>query len=133
MQCSSYVTLTDLEITTNIGTYGPTDVVPTAHSLDLTLEIDPSLVMIETDSMEAVFDYDPLVRTIDRLSRDGHYHTQERLVTRIVDACARYTEIISVKITLRKTPVLGETGHLGVSLRVDNLTLDGIRRKQTQA
>jgi dihydroneopterin aldolase len=34
----SYVELKDLQIAARIGTYGPDDVVPDAHLLDLTLE-----------------------------------------------------------------------------------------------
>ncbi|MEM7719688.1 MAG: dihydroneopterin aldolase [Pseudomonadota bacterium] len=119
MGCRSTIELFDLKIATNIGTYGPDDIVPDAHLLDLKLMIDPGLVFIETDGMENVFDYDPLIRTIDRLARDGHYDTQERLITRIVRACANHPEIDAIEIRLRKTPVLGESGHLGVRLEVD--------------
>ncbi len=133
MQFSSTIELSDLEITTNIGTYGPEDVMPTAHILDLTLEIDPSLVLIEADAMAHVFDYDPLIRIIDQLSRDGHYHTQERLMTRIMDACTSYDEIKAVEIKLRKTPVLAGTGHLGVRLTVDEKSLEELRAQRAAA
>jgi len=127
MQMSSTIELSDLEITTQIGTYGPDDVVPSAHILDLVLKIDPCLVLIGADGMAHVFDYDPLIRTIDHLARDGHYHTQERLMTRIVHACARYDEIRAVEIKLRKTPVLAGSGHLGVRLSVHEQTLTELR------
>ena len=111
--------MTDLTINTDIGTYGPEDVVPSAHLLDLTLSIDPALILIESDGMAHVFDYDPLISEIDELARDGHYETQERLITRIVAACAAQPQIIAVEICLRKTPVIGKTGALGVRLAVD--------------
>lgn len=133
MQMSSTIELSGLEITTQIGTYGPDDVVPTSHILDLVLEIDPSLVLIHTDGMAHVFDYDPLIKTIDRLSRDGHYHTQERLMTRIVHACASYDEIRAVEIKLRKTPVLAGSGHLGVRLAVDEKSLEELRASKAAA
>ncbi|MEM6385460.1 MAG: dihydroneopterin aldolase [Pseudomonadota bacterium] len=125
--CRSTVELTDMQIATRIGTYGPEDVVPDAHILDITLEISPELVLIETDGMAHVFDYDPLIRTIDHLARDTHYATQERLMTRIVAACAEYDAVKAVTIRLRKTPVLGETGHLGVRLSVDESGLRSYR------
>lgn len=118
MDTQSSVDLKDLEIAANIGTYGPSDVVPDAHVLDLSLQIDPKLVLIDTDEMDRVFDYDPLVLEIDRLARDGHYETQERLLTRIVEACATHKQIEAVEIVLRKTPVLNGTGTLGVRLSV---------------
>ena len=129
MTSRSTVELTDLQIETRIGTYGPNDVVPSAHLLDLTLEIDSRYVLIETDGMDHVFDYDPLVAEIDRLARDGHYETQERLMTRIIGACAAYSEIEAVEICLRKTPVLGTTGCLGVRTRVDGAYLATIRER----
>ena len=122
-----------MEITAKIGAYGPGDVVPDAHLLDLTLNVDPRLVLIDTDGMEHVFDYDPLIRTIDKLSCDGHYETQERLMTRIVEACAGHPEIDAVEIRLRKTPVLGGTVHLGVRVSVDESFLDKLRTRNAAA
>ncbi|MDJ0858066.1 MAG: dihydroneopterin aldolase [Dinoroseobacter sp.] len=119
MPTRSRVELRDLKILTDIGTYGPDDVVPEAHILDLVLTIDPSLVLIDQDGMDRVFDYDPLISEIDRLAQDAHYETQERLMTRIVEACATYASIDAVEVTLTKTPVLHGTGRLGVRLVVD--------------
>jgi dihydroneopterin aldolase len=115
----SYVELKDLQIAVRIGTYGPDDVVPDAHLLDLILTIAPHLVMIARDEMALVFDYDPLIRHIDTLARASHYETQERLVTCIVEACAEYHQIEALDICLRKRPVLSGTGTLGVRLIVD--------------
>lgn len=125
----SSIELRDLEITTDVGTYGPDDIVPNKHVLDLTLGIDPRLVLIDGDGMDGVFDYDPLIASIDALARDGHYETQERLMTRIVEACAAYSEIEAVELMLRKTPVLAGTGHLGVRLTIDREGLSEIRQR----
>jgi dihydroneopterin aldolase len=81
------------------------------------------LALIDQDGMAHAFDYDPVMRTLDRLSRDGHFHTQERLMTRIVDACASHVERKKVEAELRKTPVLGSSGHPGVRLTVDEKSL----------
>ncbi len=124
----SRVELKNLRIAANIGTYGPDDVVPDAHFLDLSLVIDPGLVLIDQDAMDRVFDYDPLIADIDRLARDGHYETQERLMTRIVEACATYAPIEAVEIAVSKTPVLDGTGTLGVRLSVDKDTLTQMRQ-----
>lgn len=121
------VELRDLIVATDIGTYGPDDVVPDAHVLDMTLRIDPGLVMIAEDGMEGVYDYDPLIRDIDRIARDGHYHTQERVMTRIVEACTAYPEIEAVTLTLSKAPVLAGSGKLGVTLEVDAESLANLR------
>jgi dihydroneopterin aldolase len=118
MTLASRVELKDLRLACQIGTYGPDDVAPDAHLLDLTLSIDPSLVLIAQDGMANVFDYDPLIADIDRLARDQHYDTQERLMTRIVKACAAYPEIEAVEVSLRKTPVLSGSGSLGVQLHL---------------
>lgn len=127
------VNLRDLVIETRIGTYGPEDVVPHAHSLNMVLTIDPALVFIDHDGMECVFDYDPLVRDIDGLARDTHYHTQERLMTRIVRAAAQYPEISEMSVSLSKTPVLDSSGHLGVTLVVDAKDLADLRQEKVAA
>jgi dihydroneopterin aldolase len=124
------IELKDFQLQTRIGTYGPKDTIPKQHLLDLTLWIDSLLVLIGKDAMEYVFDYDPLVLEIERLANDGYYETQERLMTRIVEACAKYSEIHSLEISLRKLPIRGESGSLGVRLIVDQATLIDIRNSK---
>lgn len=121
------IELKDLKLDTKIGTYAPHDVVPDYHLLDLTLWIDPKLVLIPQDGMEHVFDYDPLIVEIDLIAADGHYDTQERLMTRIVSACARYRPIQSLEIGLRKGPVRRGSGSLGVKVLVNQATLNLMR------
>jgi dihydroneopterin aldolase len=123
MKSQAFIELRGIKIDTKIGSYGPGAVRPKEHLLDLTLGIDPKLVLIDEDSMHKVFDYDPLVIEIQRLAGDQHYETQERLMTRIVSACAQYAEIVSLEICLRKTPVLNDSGSLGVRLYLDHATL----------
>ncbi len=127
MPSVSYVELKDLQIAARIGTYGPQDVVPDMHLLDLTLRVAPHLVMIAQDEMALVFDYDPLIRQIDALARASHYETQERLITRIVEACAAYLQIEALDVCLRKRPVLSGSGTLGVRLIVDAEEMDALR------
>lgn len=127
MQLQSCIKLKDLKLETQIGTYKPGDTVPDKHILDLTLWINSSLVLIQQDGMEYVFDYDPLILEIDQLAQDGHYETQERLITRIVGACANYVEIESMEISLRKSPVRSGSGSLGVQLFIDQATLASMR------
>jgi dihydroneopterin aldolase len=114
----SVIELKGLELKVSLGTYGQNDVVPSAHILDLTLTIDSRLAFIDEDSMDRVFDYDPLLAQIDEIARDGHYHTQERLMTRIVELCASYAVIEGVDISISKTPVMHDSGCLGVRLIV---------------
>ena len=99
------VVLQGLELPLDLGTYGPDDVKPDAHLLDMTLTIGPALVLVPDDAMRHVFDYDPLVAEIDRLARDGHYETQEWLMTRIAKSCAAYPVIRAVELHCYKRPV----------------------------
>ena len=110
------IELRDLHIPSVIGTYGPDDVVPDSHILDLTLTIAPELIHIAGDDMALVFDYDPLVAEIKQIARNQKFETQEYLVTLISRACAGYEQIIAMEIYLRKRPVLDGTGSLGVRL-----------------
>jgi dihydroneopterin aldolase len=121
------IELRDLKLQTEIGTYGPGAIIPKQHLLDLTLWIDAKLVLISQDVMENVFDYDPLIIEIDWLAGDCHYETQERLITRIIEACAKYSEIKALDIGLRKLPVHAESGSLGVRVSVDSLSLNNFR------
>ncbi len=110
------IELRDLHLPASIGTYGPDDVVPDAHILDLYLTISPDLVQITSDSMASVFDYDPLMAQIAAIARSRTFETQEYLMTMIVQACAAHYAIDAIDISLRKHPVLGGTGSLGVRL-----------------
>jgi dihydroneopterin aldolase len=127
MNPNASIELKDLRLRTHIGTYKPGDTVPDAHLLDLTLWIDASLVLIKEDGMAYVFDYDPLVLEIDRLAGDCHYETQERLISRIAQACAAYSEIVSMEIGLRKSPVHNGSGSLGIKLHLDATALNQLR------
>jgi dihydroneopterin aldolase len=127
---TSRIELKDFQLTTRIGTYAPGDTVPDYHALDLTLWINPDLVLISEDGMAHVFDYDPLVIEIERLAADGLYATQERLMTRIVQACAAYPVIEALEMALRKFPVRAGSGSLGVRLAVDGAQLKRMRGDQ---
>ena len=127
MTSTACIELKDLRLHTQIGTYAPGATIPDKHLLNLTLWISTQLILISEDLMTQVFDYDPLVLEIDRLAADGHYETQERLVTRIVEACARYSEIKSLEISLRKTSVRESSGLLGIKLHLDESSLSATR------
>ena len=127
MQSNACIELKDLKLQTQIGSYGPDATVPKEHLLDLTLFIDSKLVFIAEDLMENVFDYDPLVLKIIQIAGDGHYETQERLMTRIIQICSKYPEIKSLEISLRKSPDFANSGSIGVRLSIDQNTLADIR------
>ena len=127
MSCTASIELRGLSLKTQIGTYQDGDIIPNEHLLDLTLWIDSNLVLITKDEMSRVFDYDPLVLEIERLAIDGHYETQERLMTRIVQACAAYPQIQSLEISLKKSPVRNNSGTLGVRLSIDQEDLSKMR------
>lgn len=123
----SSVELRNLELPANIGTYGPRDVVPEAHLLDLTLLISNDRVLVATDEMANVFDYDPLLAEIDRIAGECHYETQERLMTKIAAACVRYDEVQGLEMRLSKQPVLRGSGNLGVRLVMDASAVANLR------
>ena len=124
---SAFIELRDLELKTGIGTYGPKDTKPDIHLLDLTLGIAVQQVVILQDGMENVFDYDPLIAEIDRLSAFCHYETQERLITRIAVACASHPAIKTIEISLKKVPVRMGNGSLGIRLTLDKSETDRLR------
>ena len=125
----STIELKQLVLKPSLGIYGPDDVVPNLHLLDLTLKVDPKLVLIDVDGMDYVFDYDPLIFEIDRIAKEVHYETQERLIARILSACATYDAIEAVEIHLSKRPVLRNSGELGVRLNVEAGDLARLREK----
>ncbi len=127
MTAQAFVELRELALNTQIGTYGPMDTPPDTHLLDLTLGIGSHRVLIAKDEMANVFDYDPLMAEIDRLAEDGHYETQERLMTRIAQACVAYPDILSIDIRLRKAPVRRGNGVLGVRLSLDEAATQDLR------
>ncbi len=127
MKPSAFVELRDLHLTTSIGTYGPKDVVPDSHILDLTLEVSPKLVQVPSDDMTHVFDYDPLIAQIDEIAAHQKYETQEYLLTLIARACAQHVQIIGLDICLKKRPVLRGTGSLGVRLCLNDNDLLSLR------
>ncbi len=114
MSLSSTVELRELKLGVQIGTFLPGEAAPEFHLLDLSLTINADLVLIAEDCMTQVFDYDPLLRGIETLSTDCQYETQERLLTRIVHACAQFPQIEALELALRKGPLKGGSGTLGI-------------------
>ena len=51
MKTQAFIELFDLKLTTEIGTYGPSDIEPDIHLLNLRLEIDVKHVFISSDQM----------------------------------------------------------------------------------
>lgn len=131
-ESAAVVELRDLQLKTDIGTYGPNDTRPEVHLLDLTLGISVNQVVIAEDGMAHVFDYDPLIIEIDRLAADVHYETQERLITRIASACAEHPAIQWMEISLKKSPVRSGSGSLGVRLRLDEIATHALRDEQAK-
>ncbi len=122
------IELRDLHLPVSIGTYGPNDVVPDAHVLDLNLVISPDLVQVASDEMAKVFDYDPLIAEVAVIAASQTFETQEYLMTLITQACAAYAEIMELELCLRKFPVLAGTGSLGVRLILGADDLSALRR-----
>lgn len=123
------IILEALELPLDLGIYGPGDLVPDTHLLDIALTIDPALVLIEEDKMERIYDYDPLIAAIQALSQERHYETQEFLLTRIAKACAGEAAIQGVWLKLYKRPVRksadgSASGTLGVTLSLTRQELD---------
>ena len=129
---SAVIELRDLQLKTDIGTYGPNDTKPDAHLLDLTLGVAVEQVVITKDGMEYVFDYDPLVMEIERIAVTGHYKTQERLITLIASACAAYPAVQRIEITLKKSPVRLGGGSLGIQLSLDAIATNALRHDKTK-
>jgi len=127
------IELRDLHLPVSIGNLRRPDVVPDAHILDLTLTIAPDLVQIASDEMVNVFDYDPLIAKIAEIARSRTFETQEYLMTLITQACASYDVIEAVELCLRKLPVLGGTGSLGVRLVLGSEDLAALRAHDRRA
>lgn len=127
MTNQAFIELKDLALSTKIGSEQYVQQHSETHLLDLTLLIDTKLVLISDDDMGKVFDYDPLITEIRKLSENIRYETQERLMTLIVEVCATYRQINAVEIYLRKSPVLADSGSLGVRLCVDKVALSNMR------
>jgi len=132
MSLRGTVELRDLRLGVQIGTFLPGELAPDFHLLDLSLTIHADLLLIAEDCMTQVFDYDPLLRNIELLTQNCQYETQERLLTRVAQACAQYPQIEALEVALRKGPVRGVqgtagSGTLGIRLVVDVETWSRLR------
>jgi dihydroneopterin aldolase len=130
MTLTSTIELRDMILPTDIGTFGPDNPVPDNHLLDLTLSIAPTKVLIPSDGMVHVFDYDPLIVDIQTLANTAHRETQEWLISQIAHLCAAFDNIQGADIFLRKFPVHQASGTLGVRLTLQQDDLAKLRNTQ---
>lgn len=124
------IKLNNLALNVFIGEHHCDSVHRHRHFLDLECEIEQKLVTIQTDSMDLVFDYDPLIRSIKNISDGKTYNTQEKLVTLLIKACAEYPEISSVRLFLSKSPTLDGSGAIGIEAILDQSDLNCVREKE---
>ena len=132
MTLTSTIELRDMILQTDIGTYGPDNPMPDHHLLDLILSIAPTKVLIPSDGMVHVFDYDPLIVDIRTLAKTGHRETQEWLISQIAHLCATFDNIQGADIFLRKFPIHQESGTLGVRLTLQQDDLVKLRNAPIQ-
>lgn len=127
----STIEITSVPIKAHIGIFSDGSSDPYEHSLDLKLAVDPSLVLIDEDSMQHVFDYDRLLEEIHHISQHQHYETQEMLASLIVRCCAGFSAIESVEVCLKKFRSDGHggtiSGMIGVTLQVQGQALAAMR------
>ena len=126
----THIKLNNLELNVTIGENRCDSVYRHRHFLDLECEVEQRLVNIESDSMDLVFDYDPLVRSIKNISDGKTYNTQEKLVTLLLKSCAEYPEISAVRLFLSKSPTLNGSGALGIEAILDQSDLNYLRGKE---
>ena len=124
------IKLRNLELNVSIGEFVSNGAYRHRHFLDLECEVEQRLVTIENDSMDLVFDYDPLIRSIKNISDGKRYNTQEKLVTLLLKACAEYPEISAVRLFLSKSPTLNGSGALGIEAILDQSDLNYLRGKE---
>ena len=131
MSVSSTIELTGVPVKATIGLFPTGESDPYEHQLDLKLVIDSSLVLIQEDGMQHVFDYDPLLEQIHAISQNKHYETQEMLASLIVQCCAGFEDIQSVEVCLKKYRSNGNAGTIcgtiGVRLEVAGEQLAALR------
>ena len=132
MTLTSTIELRDMILQTDIGTYGPDNPMPDHHLLDLILSIAPTKVLIPSDGMVHVFDYDPLIVDIRTIAKTGHRETQEWLISQIAHLCATFDNIQGADIFLRKFPIHQESGTLGVRLTLQQDDLVKLRNAPIQ-
>ena len=128
----STIELTDVPVKAQICVAVPGESDPYEHSLDLTLVVDPSLVLVKEDGMRHVFDYDPLLEKIHAVSQNKQFDTQEYLASLIVRCCAQFEQIEAVEICLKKYRPDGAGGKIcgtiGVRLVVTGDDLAALRQ-----
>ncbi|UOD50021.1 dihydroneopterin aldolase [Orrella daihaiensis] len=131
MTLHSTIELSDVPVKAHIGVFASGDSDPYEHLLDLTLRVDPALVLIKQDGMAHVFDYDPLLEQIHAVSQNKRYETQEILASHIVRCCAKFKQIQGVEICLKKSRPDGTggtvCGRIGVRLFVNGEDLAALR------
>ncbi|MBB44053.1 MAG: hypothetical protein CMM44_09855 [Rhodospirillaceae bacterium] len=126
----SSIELQNLKLNTKIGEYGEEDSAQFEHYLDLKFSIDTGYVLIHSDNMRDVYDYDQLVEKIEKLENSGRFITQEYLIKCIVDLCLKESKIMDLEIFLYKKSVTNLSGSYGVRLLVSANEMSYLRQER---
>ena len=121
------IELTDVQLSACIGEHSADEILPEIHILDLVLTVNPDLACTAIDKMSDVFDYDPVLDQIYRLTKGKRYETQEYLISLIARSCAHFREVIKVDVSIKKMSKGAVKGKLGVRLVLDEGGLKRLR------
>jgi dihydroneopterin aldolase len=130
MDPSTTVEIHNIRLDFQLGVSNTIDNAPYTHLLDLVINVSPQYVLINTDVMDQVFDYDPLLDAIRALTTGKRFETQEFIVTYIISICAAFDQIQALEIFLRKKAELLETTSLGVRVKIGRTELDRLAHQK---
>jgi dihydroneopterin aldolase len=130
MDPSSTVEIHNFRLDFQLGESDKIDNEPYTHLLDLVLTVSPQYILIDTDTMDQVSDYDPLLNAIRALTTGNRFETQEFVVTCIIAICAAFEKIQALEIFLRKKSELLETTSLGVRVSMNRATINGLAQHE---
>ena len=125
----SYIELKNLPLDAKIGEQDHENT-QYRHYLDLKFSIETGYVLLKSDHMQKVYDYDPLVANIKKLASSVNFQTQEYLTNCILNLCLEEKKIMDLEIFLYKKSATGSLGSLGVRLLISSTEMSSLRQEK---
>ena len=109
------ILISDLTLLISIGIHDFEKTKKQEVKFNINIDINPSLVPNE-DNLNSIVNYETIVKTITKLTKNKHYELLETLAEDIFDQLLKDINIQKIKLKIEKTQIIKNTSAVGIEI-----------------
>jgi len=109
------ILISDLTLLISIGIHDFEKTKKQEVKFNINIDINPSLFPNE-DKLNSIVNYETIVKTITKLTKNKHYELLETLAEDIFDQLFENSNIQKIKLKIEKTQIIKNTSSVGIEI-----------------